>query len=174
MNRQRTPESLQLTERSDIQPLQGWGFGATSTQGGASLTLGFDMEPRWGSRSKPRQNPAGRSPTSATSLPGPPSARWSACRGQERPRAGRSTVSAGRSPTSTSTSTASGFAHGREAVPAEEPYERIVHVRICGGVGYNLGGNSRGRPAVLDLHLAQGLEALSRRCSKPDPKSNAG
>ena len=50
-------EGLQLAERLDIQPFQGWGFGMTPTQGGASLTLGFDMEPRWGSRSKPRHNP---------------------------------------------------------------------------------------------------------------------
>jgi hypothetical protein len=45
-----------LAERPDIQPLQGWGMGTSPTQGGASLTLGFNMEPPWGSRSKPRRN----------------------------------------------------------------------------------------------------------------------
>jgi len=44
------------TERSDIQPFQGWGRGTPLTQGGASLTLGFKIEPPWGSRSKPRRN----------------------------------------------------------------------------------------------------------------------
>jgi hypothetical protein len=46
----------QLVERSDIQPFQGWEFGMPPTQGGASLTLGFKIEPPWGSRSKPRRN----------------------------------------------------------------------------------------------------------------------
>ncbi len=45
-----------LTERLDIQPLQGWGMGMPSTQGGASLTLGFKIEPPWGSRSEPCRN----------------------------------------------------------------------------------------------------------------------
>jgi hypothetical protein len=31
-----------------IQPLQGWGFGCVSSQGGASLTLGFKIKPLWG------------------------------------------------------------------------------------------------------------------------------
>ena len=53
MNRHEKSEGLQLTERSVIQPFQGWGFGVTSTQGGASLTLGFGIEPRWGSRAPP-------------------------------------------------------------------------------------------------------------------------
>ena len=49
MNRPRVPSGVQLAERPDIQPLQGWGFGLAHTQGGASLTLGFVIEPRWGS-----------------------------------------------------------------------------------------------------------------------------
>ena len=44
-----------LAERADIQPFQGWGTGMPPTQGGASLTLGFNMEPPWGSRPKPRR-----------------------------------------------------------------------------------------------------------------------
>ena len=55
MNRQTTPEGLQLIERSDMQPFQGWGFGAAFTQGGASLTLGFGIEPRWGLGTEPRR-----------------------------------------------------------------------------------------------------------------------
>jgi len=43
-------------ERSDMQPFQGWGTGTPPTQGGASLTLGFKIEPPWGSRSKPCRN----------------------------------------------------------------------------------------------------------------------
>ena len=45
-----------LAERSDIQPFQSWEAGIPPTQGGASLTLGFKIEPAWGSRSKPRRN----------------------------------------------------------------------------------------------------------------------
>ncbi len=45
MNRQKKSEGLKLTERSDLQPFQGWGFRVTSTQSGASLTLGFGIEP---------------------------------------------------------------------------------------------------------------------------------
>ncbi len=45
-----------LTERSDIQPFQGWGTGMPPTQGGASLTLGFNIERPWRSRSKPCRN----------------------------------------------------------------------------------------------------------------------
>ena len=33
-----------------IKPLQGLTGGNSTSQGGASLTLGFDIEPRWGSR----------------------------------------------------------------------------------------------------------------------------
>jgi hypothetical protein len=55
MNRPSESAGVQLTERSDIQPFQGWGVGVTSTQGGASLTLGFGIEPRWGSRTEPRR-----------------------------------------------------------------------------------------------------------------------
>jgi len=40
----------------DIQPFQGWGTGTPPTQGGASLTLGFKIEPLWGSRSEPCRN----------------------------------------------------------------------------------------------------------------------
>ena len=43
-------------ERPDIQPFQGWGTGTPPTQGGASLTLGFKIEPPWGSRLKPCRN----------------------------------------------------------------------------------------------------------------------
>lgn len=56
MNRTSKPEITQLTERAGIQPFQGWGMETPPTQGGASLTLGFKIEPPWGSRSKPRRN----------------------------------------------------------------------------------------------------------------------
>jgi hypothetical protein len=42
---------------------------------------------------------------------------------------------------------ASGDALAGKTVPAEEPYERIVHVRICGGRGYNRGATlGKARP----------------------------
>ncbi len=47
----RTSHGLHLIR----EPFQGWGVGMTLTQDGASLTLGFNIEPPWGSRSKPRQ-----------------------------------------------------------------------------------------------------------------------
>ena len=50
-------EGSQLAERSDVQPLQGWGVGMTPTQGCAALALGFGIQPLWGLRSKPRRNP---------------------------------------------------------------------------------------------------------------------
>ena len=50
-------EGSQLAERSNVQPLQGWGVGMTPTQGCAALALGFGIQPPWGLRSKPYRNP---------------------------------------------------------------------------------------------------------------------
>ncbi len=57
------PNSAQSVERSDIQPFQGWGIGMTSTQGDASLTLGFGIESTLGFKN--RATPNANEPTAA-------------------------------------------------------------------------------------------------------------
>ena len=54
MNRPVEIEPIQPARGEDIQPFQGWGPRVTPTQGGASLTLGFGIQPRWGLRQRQR------------------------------------------------------------------------------------------------------------------------
>ena len=51
-----TPTGLhKKPRRRSINPFQGLARKASRTQGGASLTLGFGIEPRWGSRTEARR-----------------------------------------------------------------------------------------------------------------------
>jgi len=56
---------------------------------------------------------------------------------------------------------------GAEAPVTEEPYERIVHLRVCGGAGRATAGPTRNRTAGAAGEWEERSAATPRRACQP-------